>query len=625
MRATFVLALLTLPVAAQAAPPQGITVPRLVDFFYEPAGSEPAGRGGAKLEFATYGETLVLDADEDFERHIRFELHSARTLKLPETLPIAVVDTALGEDCELDEASAAADLTMSLVEAPPGWSHFARPMLCELKLGKRYVLRGGEVSGEVVVRRPKVAPLDEAVSWLFPVQPLAAPARSYRFDVQFGPDQSPRVEGIGWSLELPTNPVDDERRSTAIELEGVGKLVVPAAMQTLSGRLPQWHVSTAGSWDDINRAHRDLYDLAAEPHGPVLGLAGRVLGLQDPVAAVREALRLSLDEIAFDPAGGRGSLWQAPRAAELTVEEGRGTAVDRAALLVSLLRTAELRAEVLFMNSTAHPVSSKLPVAQLNQVLVLIPGVALEAGAGPLYVDPSRGSAWLGAISEDTLGSDALLLSPTVARWLRLGEDSPPRKWSWAAAELKDGTFQISTTGVLEGAPAARVRSWDRAGRPAESLPSQDLAWLAGLGMPADTAIEDVPGGRLQVAWQGTVPRELLLVGGTLPLPELPAVALGPKRTRRDPFPLDSSTFDLDVTESWTFRGLRPGESAVVGPRTTPFWDVEAQSAWSGPVLNRRYHLRFSAREIAPAAAHELGGFYAYVESTLGSAQPPPK
>lgn len=623
MRAFLLICLLAAPAAAQAARPQGITVPRQVDFFYEPAGSDPASGGGPRIEFARYAETLVLDGDEDYERHIDFELHAARAARLPSVVDLAVVDGAVGDSCDL-EGDGQNGITLETVPAPAGWSHLGQPLLCRVRVGQRFEFRGAHISAELVVRRPRVPPLDEAVSWLIPVQPLAAPARQLSLDVRYGPDQNPTVAGVGWAVELATNAIDDGRRSTAIELEGVKQLVVPTAMTTLSGRLPQWHVSTAGSWDDVNRAHRELYDLAAEAHGPVLGLAGRVLGLTDPVAAVREAMRLALDEIELDPSGGRGTLWQSPQAAELTVEAGRGRAVDRAALLVALLRTAELRAEVLFVNTSAHPVSVKRPIAQLNQVLVLVPGVALEPGAGPLYIDPAHDSAWLGALPEDLQGADALLLSPTVARWLRLSGDAPLRRWTWTAAELKDGRFQVSTTGVLEGAPGARVRAWDRASRPA-GVPVGDLAWLPGLGLPEDVEIEEVAGGRLQVAWQGTVSRERLLVGGSLPLPALPQVGLGPARVKRDVFPLDTSTFDLEVTESWTFRGLRPGESAVARPRTTPFWTVEAQSAWSGPVLNRKYHLRFTAREIAPAAAHELGGFYTHVESTLGAARPPPR
>ena len=350
--------------------------------------------------------------------------------------------------------------------------------------------------------------------------------------------------------------------------------------------------------------HRAFFDSAARAQGPLLALAGRVLGQPDALASVREAVRSALDDTALDGGGGRGGAWQLPARASATAESGKGDEPSRAALLMALLRAAELRAEPLLLSRSGHRVSPTQAFPLLDTTLVLIPGVELEPGAGPLIIDPARGSSWLGALDEDLLGRDALMPGPEGARWLRLPSQAGQRNWTLNSKEREDGDFDVELAGVLSGAVAARVRDWDAATRPAEGRPDADLAWLGGPFRDVlAPEVEELPGGRLRLRAHGVVPRAVALPSGRLAAPLLPEPAAETPEVTwaygRDVRPLRA-----DILENWTFRGSRSGGGGACSSRVTPYWQTDCIASWSGPVFTRRWKAEFFPGVLpAPAAA----------------------
>lgn len=592
---------------------------RAAALHYDLTNARPGQRGAPDFEHRLYEVEVQLDGDEGLQITHTLDLWASPRSPLPKWVQVAVIDRAAGDRCEVTTRGDEAGLKVRRTAAPPGFSHLGAPALCSIG---PVPPRSTHLAAEVLVIRPSQPLFSEATAWLHPVQPLSGAARSYRFVVEGPSEGAAAVAPLGWAVEVASEEIGRERWRWSVELEGVRPLQAQPGQLSLAGRAPQWSISTARGWDSTARLHRRAFDSAAQAHGPVLPLAGRVLGIRDPVNAVREAVRIALGTITLEAEEGRGGLFQLPRAAEETVETGSGRAIDRAALLVSLLRTAELRAEVVYASPTTMDVGPASPVVPLSRALVLVPGIALEPTGAPLYIDPSLGPTWLGAVDEDLLGVNALLIGESTARWLRFPDTPPLRRWAWSAAESKDASFQIQVTGLLEGAPAARVRDWDAVGRPDDARPAA-LAFLRDLGDREQIEVEETSGGRLQVLYRGTLARSAVLArDGTLRVPALPAAALG-RPGKRFTQPRDALPFDLEATESWTFRGLRSGSAPRTDEKTTPFWQVDAAASWSGPVFSRRYRVRFTARELAALAAGNLEAFDAQIAATLGGIKAP--
>jgi hypothetical protein len=611
--------LLLLLLAVLTAAPALAQTTRSATAFYDAPKARPGQRGAPALEHRQYTVSVVLDGDEGLEATHDFELWAAPRTAIPEWVPVAVIDQALGDRCDSLTVEGNLDVDVQLGPAPPGFSHFGMPALCSVG---PVPARSTRLTGRVLVTRPPQPVLDSATAWVQPVQPLSGAARSYRLVVEGSSEASARVLPVGWTVEVASEEISRERWRWSVDLEGVRILDVQPGQLSNLGRAPHWSIGTAGDWTQTSQLHRRVLDAAAEAHGPVLPLAGRVLGIRDPLDAVKEAVRIALGTITLEADGGGGSLFQWPRPAEQTVEAGAGRALDRAVLLVSLLRTAELRAEIVYASPTSLELGPGSPLVPLSRVLVLVPGIALEPSGEPLYVDPSRSEAWVGAMDESLLGVNALLIGETNARWLRLTDSPPLRRWAWSAAEGRDASFQVQVTGLLEGAPAARVRDWVAAGRP-DDRPAA-LAFLRDLGPSDGIEVEETSGGRLQVVFEGTLSRaEILARDGTIRVPALPDAALGPKGSRFRQ-PRDAMRFDLEATESWTFRGLRSGTVPRTDEKSTPFWQVDSAASWSGPVFSRRYRLRFTARELAALAAGNVDAFDRQVASTLGGIKAPP-
>jgi len=582
-------------------------------------------RGESELTLESWSETVHLDDDEEIVRELRFSLRPSQSAEPVEGIPVAVIDGARGDRCELEGERADGPPPRLLVEPfERGFDHLGLPQLCTFILPEDLRTTAGLVEGRLVVRRPRVPRMEERLALYLPVQPVAGSTRRLDFVVVGPGDGSVTVEGHRWRVDLARKVLSDDRVRWSFQLENVRGLSLAPGVLGIAGRVPAMLVRSAASWDDIAAEHRAWYRASARLSGAVIPLAGRVLGQANASASVREAARLALDEIRLLPEGARGGTWLLPERAVTVVEKGQGTAASRAALLIALLQAAEIRADVVLVSRSAQRVSPTGPVLFLNQALVLVPGQALNGSGGPLFIDPSRDSGWLGALDEPLLGRDAVLLGPEGARWLQLPSAPPRQHWTLNVRENEEGRFAVTVEGLLSGAPAARVRSWARAGQLQGMLPHSDLAWLGGpfLGQLA-IEVTEAGGAHLQVRATGSVERAEALPDGYLAAPSLPRVAAPNPYKRTWPYARDAIRFDIDLLESWTFRGRLPGDAMPEGRRVTAFWDVEVFGSWSGPQFNRRARIRFLKSSLHPDAAFEVERFGSFVHGVLAGVRSP--
>jgi len=570
--------------------------------------------------------TVNLDAEEAIERRIDFRFVAGPDASVvPSELQLAVVDGARGDLCEELELGPADDpslLPAGLTQRPfdgGGFEHLGRPEVCAVSLTGQ----PGIWEGTLVINRPPVSRLGHRFAMLFAVQPMAAPAEKLTFQVEHGPLQEPQILPVGWDVEIRRKPVDGRRIRAFFEMDRVRALpLMPVA--TISGRVPAVAITSGEDWVTLAHEHHAFFEAASRAKGAVIPLAGRVLGQASPLEGVREAMRLALDQITLDESGARGGGWQLPRRASDTVELSEGTTADRAALLIALLRAAEIRAEVVLANRSAHRVSPTEPLALLNQTLVVVPDVELEPGSGPLFLDPSRGSAWLGTLDDELLGRAGILLSASGVRWISLPSTLPRQQWTLNVREVAGGDLAWTLEGLLAGAPAARVREWDRAGRPQDGQPTSDLAWICLDGWTeGDLVIEDAAGGRVAVSSAGQASRSVLLNEGELPVPILPNPAPAVAEGAAWPYSRDARTLRVDLLESWVFLGTVSGGPVQDAKRTTPFWQGDFLSSWSGPVFNRRSQLRFTKNKLAASAAIEVERYRHFVADSLGGVVAP--
>jgi len=594
-------------------------------FFYPKGRPGVMRRGESPVVLESWSETVYLDDDEEIVREFRFSLRPSESDEPVVGIPAVVIDASRGDRCELEGERADGASPHLLVRSfQEGFDHLGLPQLCTFVLPDDLRTTSVLVKGRLVVRRPRVPRMEERLSLYLPVQPLAGSTRRLEFAVVSPPDDSVLVEPQRWQVELARKVLSEGRVRWSFQLDNVRGLALAPGVLGVAGRVPAMLVRSSASWDDIAAEHRAWYRASARLTGAVIPLAGRVLGQPDAAASVREAARLALDEISLVEGGARGGTWLLPERAVDVVEQGEGTAASRAALLIALLQAAEIRADVVLASRSAQRVSPTGPVLFLNQVLVLVSGQALNGSGGPLFIDPSRDSGWLGALNEPLLGRDAVLLGPEGARWLRLPSEPPRQHWTLNVREEDVGSFDVSIEGLLSGAPAARVRSWSRSGQAWDAAPRADLAWLGGAFFE-QLAVEVVEAGgaHLEVRATGRIDREQALPGGYLAAPRVPHVAAPNPYKRTWPYPRDALRLDVDLLESWTFRGRAPGDPMPEGRRVTAFWEVDALGSWSGPQFNRRARIRFLKSNLPPDAAFEVERFASFVVGVLGGVRSP--
>ncbi len=605
---------------AQARRAASVATQGYRQLFYAPGPAR--ARRSLEPKFRSWKERLVLDDEEEIQRYIRFVLEPGKGGELPAEIPVTVMDAAQGDVCEVAEGDNPA-IGVRVEPMAVGFNHLSRPVLCiAVPVAGKWASE--VVEGHVLVSRPRVVRMEDRFALWLPVQPLFARAQKLEFEAELSLAEPIELRTSRWQVDLARKTLPDNRMRLSFSLERVAALPMGEGVEGIAGRVPAIEVGPRVSWDDIALEHRSWWAATARLQGSVVPLAARVLAQPDLLASVREAAAIALDETALDDSGGRGGTWLLPERATTTADAGSGTAASRAALLLALLRAADIRASPIFVSRSGRRVSPSGKVLFLNQVLVLVQDLSLRGDGQPLFIDPSRGSSWLGALDESLLGRDAFLLSSEGARWLRLPEEPPRRHWTLNVRETPEGVFEVSVEALLEGAPAARVRQWWVGGHLDAQLPVRDLAWLGGAwrGLLELDAVE-AAGGRIELRAAGSLGRDQVLERGSLVAPLLPEVAApGPFRATW-PYSRDARPFDISLLESWTFASRRSGGAMPDGDRVTPFWEVEALGRWSGPLFKRRSRIRFVGRSLARDAAVEVERFQAFTGALLGGVSAP--
>jgi transglutaminase-like putative cysteine protease len=559
------------------------------------------------LRFERVESTLDLVEPDAFE--LRTTVSLTRTSSSPRSLALVEIDPTLGETCRIavDDAPEIDDpdeeeetLGLELTVSDPDARGIAT---CSVALPSG----NDPVQVEIRVRRPRINGLDDRFAFRMPVQPLVAPADHLVFAVESFAESEPTVQLLRWDTELRKQALDRGRLRVFFEIEGVQARAESGGIRSLAGRLPEVVVTSGEPWDDVALDHRLQYLAAGRATGPVIAMAGRVLARGGGLPSVVEAVQIALDEVELDPLGGGGGTWRLPQSAQYTLEEKRGTAADRAALLIALLRTADVRAEIVLTSADGQEPKPGSLIPVLDRTLVYVPDAAVVPGRA-LFIDPSLSSAWLGETDELLAGRSAVMLAPEGARWLRLPSDDRASSWSLRATEGEDGQFAISLTGRLQGPAAARVRQWERAGRPPEGIPTRDLSWAAGRWAPLlELSISDTTEGRVIVQATGTVAADAVAgPDGSITPPPLPTVRHGaPSKATSEIFGVDTDMYAFDLRESWRFQGRQAGSGSPSLKRTTPFWEARSYGSWSGPLFNRETVVRWKGRHLSPNATTE--------------------
>jgi hypothetical protein len=580
-------------------------------------------RPASGVQFARIETTLSLTEPDAFELRTRATVDGPRSSEM--AVVVAEFDPTLGESCVL--VGDGTDRVPS--DDPEGDESSAAPVFGEPDeqgmIPCSVVLPAGTdpVTVEVLVRRPRVGGLEDRFGFRLPVQPIGRSARTLVFSVESFVESEPTIQLLRWSTPLRKQVLEGGRLRVFYEIEGVQPRARRKGIRSLAGRVPEVVVTSGDLWDDVALDHRLQYLAAARATGPVIGMAGRVLGRGGGLASVREAARIALDEVALDPNGGRGGTWRLPQSAQYTLEEKVGTAADRAALLVSLLRTADVGAEIVLLSTDGDEPHPDRVVPSLDRTLVYVPNVK-SADGRPLFIDPSRSSAWLGELDELLLGRSALLLAPEGVRWLRLPSELRVSSWSLRATEGEDGRFSVSVQGRLQGAAAARVREWERAGRPQDRLPLRDLVWAGAWASALEVAVSEGPAATILVKATGVLDPTAVVGGGTLAVPPLPTVIHGrPTGETLEILGADTEPFALELRESWRFRGRRSGRGSPSLKRTTPFWDVRSFASWTGPLFSRETTVRWTGRHLGPHAVGEDERFAARMAELFGTVERP--
>ena len=583
--------------------------------------------------FVLRRHTLDLQDEEELIQRLEAIVQAREDRPLPEFVPLLAVDEAAGEVCEwaLDdsgeetqpqrlgaegESVPAVDTVLELRPLTAGFGHLGSPAVCGLVQGPEGRLPGEILRAEVVVRRPRTSRMEERFALFLPAQGPEAPSLEVNLAVEAYADLDVVIEPTLWKPQLRQKALPGKRIRRSVAAEWVTPLPSPPGCLSVAGRVPGFWVRSGADWDAVSLEHRAWYDAATVLDDTLIPLAGRVLGSADLLASVREAARIALDNVDLDPSEGRGGTWLLPRRAASVAADGRGTAADRAALLVALLRGAEIRAEVVLASSAPLAVSPAGSPRPLNRVLVLVPELSRPDGNGPLFVDPSLPSDRLFARDPALLGRPALLLGPTGARWLRISDVPDRRRWTLNVRETQPDSFELRLEGALAGQPAAEALQWAKAGTVPRDAPVPELAWFAVWGDSLQWTVKPTEAGA-HVEAHGKLAREQLAP------PMIPKPAPRVQNAPSWPFPRDTQPLDLELLESWSFRAAGPGGPAPPEERSTPFWTVSSLGRWTGPVFNRRSRIRWTATAVSVDASVEVERFLDFVDRVYGSVKAP--
>lgn len=558
---------------------------------YAPWSDQPGELHGLPREFSTWSEALVFDGPTA-ERTIEATLHWTRAAGAPDRIAVAVVDRAFGEECEVVALGKTIDEDLpeaELESAPSGWGHLVDPALCFVPVPQG---AGSGLSLKVHTRRTASDPYDDRFAYWISAQPLEHPARRVELHVEWDGEADLQVGRFGFQEPARQRVLPGDRRHAAVILEAVDGLPLALPLESIACTTAGIAVRSPEDVDAVAAQSAAIWDNRLAGGPATRPLAARILHATDPEEAVRSAVEAVWGAVGLQ---GRARTFMAPESPDDSVGRGSGTSASRAALLVAVLRAADLRASVLYVvDNLASAGGPWWGLAGWRPIVAVpdLPGV----GGGPLLIDPaadrpadaffpdpvwSRSSAW-------TWGLHG-------ARWIPLPTVRPRWTWELAATERPDGAFDLSIRGELSGAEAI---PGDRGGGlPRSFAPVQ--GWLDRWGLVA--RLEPSAAGALAWRAEGVVSADRVLDGPSWPSPTFDSHAGTAPR-----YAADLPRVDFDWNEEWTFRSPRAlpaeGRNELIQPGVTASMEVRL-----GPTTLRRHgSLRSEGGAVPPAARSRL-------------------
>ncbi len=604
MRCAFFLALLA-PALVQAAGLQ----------HYEPWTDKVGEAGGLPVEFARWDQRLLADGEDGAQESVGFELVAEVATAPPERIVVFVIDLARDDRCEgaFRVGRVFEDVEVEIGPAPEGWEHLGRAATCSLVVPSSLRLPGAHLTGEATLHHGAMEPFGDRRLLYVPLLPLAAPARvaSLTVDWNFADGMDSRV--VGFPGEIRPAVLPKGRRRLVLRADQVAAPPSVLGLRTLIGRAAGVLLRSGEDWNELSRLHRDPWERAMRLTPSLVPLAARVLAQPSAEAAVQEAARIVLDGLPAPEASSGGALFRLPEGLDDAVAVGKADVPTRAAILVTLLRAADLRAEVVFASSLERPNVEDVSWAFLDRVLVAVPDLR-DAGGEPLFIDPSLSAAELGVLRPGLSGGEGLAWGPHGARFVPITGMPSQAVWTLEGVEQPERKVRVHLSGRLTGPAAGEFLRWQAKGMPADQRPDRWMAWLSAPAWAEcrPSVRQDGFGGAI-VELDTLLPRDAVVEQGRTVAPALPWPTLPSAKARVWPYEIEALRLSFD--ESWTFTTLSGQGNEAPAPQESHVGTAELAWSWQGAVLKRRVRVDREGGTVTVSAAPQVEALRSFVLS----------
>ena len=98
---------------------------------YDVPNARPGQRGAPAFEHRAYGLSVRIDGDEGLEINHSLDLLAAPRSSMPEWLPVAVLDQAAGDRCDVI-GNDSVEVETRLLPAPAGYDFLGSPAVCAM-------------------------------------------------------------------------------------------------------------------------------------------------------------------------------------------------------------------------------------------------------------------------------------------------------------------------------------------------------------------------------------------------------------------------------------------------------------------------------------------------------------
>ncbi len=222
---------------------------------------------------------------------------------------------------------------------------------------------------------------------------------------------------------------------------------------------PWADVSSLSSWERVSSAWLDLADERARPTRWLSRRSAEAVGNASSRA---DKIKRLYDLAARSASTGEGrgvSFRDAPFRAEDALDGGGGTPEDKAALLIALLRSADIEADYALFSADRGGPDRPFPRARFDRLLVAVRGGEDGEGGEDLLLDPGAGPYTCGELPRALDGGNAVVAASDGNRSITVGRSKRPPTTFFLA--LKAGQVRDEARGavVFHGDEAVRLRT----------------------------------------------------------------------------------------------------------------------------------------------------------------------